>query len=122
MPFRPGIDQIPGTCMEYYLSEQGLLFHNPEQFSLAIRCLDAPMLYMGELKHHPIKLCQGHEPDNQRPVYSWVMNNIWETNFKMDLSGYSQFRYRLELLPKDMKPQKIFQQLQEPENICFPID
>ena len=120
--FRPGIDQIPGTCMEYYLSEQGLLFHSPEQPSLAIRCLDAPMLYMGELKHHPVQLCTGSESDNQRPIYSWVMNNIWETNFKIDLSGYGQFRYRLELLPKTMEPQKIFQQLQEGENICFPID
>lgn len=25
------------------------------------------------------------------------MNNTWETNFKMDLSGFGEFRYGLEL-------------------------
>ncbi|MEM9425054.1 MAG: hypothetical protein AAF975_09765, partial [Spirochaetota bacterium] len=78
VPFRPGIDQIPGTCMEYYLSDQGLLFRGDSGASLAIHCPDAPMLYMGELKHHPISLCDGREEYNRRPLYSWVMNNIWE--------------------------------------------
>lgn len=46
--------------------------------------------------HHAIKLCDGNPADNTRPVYSWVMNNKWETNFKLDLSGYGEFRYSLE--------------------------
>ena len=43
---------------------------------------DTPLIYMGEMKHHPIRLCDGGERNNHRPVYSWVMNNLWETNFK----------------------------------------
>lgn len=29
--------------------------------------------------------------------HSWVMNNNWETNFKMDLSGFCQYDYSLWL-------------------------
>ena len=53
--------------------------------------------YMGEMKHHSIKLCDGKLEYNDRDIYSWVMNNIWETNFKMDLSGYAEFRYSISL-------------------------
>ena len=48
---------------------------------------------MGAMESHPILLCDNREENNKRPVYSWIMNNTWETNFKMDLSGFSEFRY-----------------------------
>ena len=52
---------------------------------------------MGEMRHHPIRLCEGRMEDNRRPVYSWVMNNVWETNFKADLSGFVEYDYSLYL-------------------------
>lgn len=94
--FRPGIDQIPGTCMEFYMSDEGLAYTDPSG-SILIAAPDTPLFYMGELHHHPIRLCNGRKEDNRRPVYSWVMNNIWETNFKMDLSGFGEYRYSLWL-------------------------
>ena len=92
---RPGIDQIPGTCMEFYMSDCGMLYQGKEG-SILINTLDTPLLYYGEMEHHAIKLCDGSVEDNKRPVYSWIMNNVWETNFKLDLSGYCEFRYSLE--------------------------
>jgi hypothetical protein len=53
---------------------------------------------MGELKHHPVLLCDNKEENNKRDVYSWIMNNTWETNFKMDLSGITEFCYTLDLI------------------------
>ena len=50
------------------------------------------------MKSHPILLCDNKEANNKRPVYSWIMNNTWETNFKMDLSGFSEFRYGVEIV------------------------
>lgn len=97
---RPGIDQIPGTCMEYYLIDNGVVYET-EKHHIAIQTLDAPLIYMGELKHHPIQLCDNKEEYNQRDVYSWIMNNIWETNFKMDLSGITEFCYTLNILEAD---------------------
>ena len=59
---------------------------------------------MGEMESHPILLCDNKEENNKRPVYSWIMNNTWETNFKMDLSGFSEFRYGVRLWSR--KPQR----------------
>lgn len=94
--FRPGIDQIPGTCMEFYMSDYGTAYTG-KGGSVLIASRDVPLYYMGEMRHHPIRLCDGRPENNNRPLYSWVMNNNWETNFKMDLSGFCQYRYSLWL-------------------------
>ena len=94
--FRPGIDQLPGSCMEFYISDDGVAEISPKG-SVLIAARDVPLVYMGELRHHPITLCDGKPENNARPLYSWVMNNNWETNFKMDLSGFCQYDYTLWL-------------------------
>ena len=99
VPFRPGIDQIPGSCMEYYLVDNGVVYEAPD-YSILIHLRDVPMVYMGPLNHHPIVLCDNAPENNRRDIYSWVMNNIWETNFKMDLSGFGEFSYSLERTEK----------------------
>ena len=109
--FRPGTDQIPGTCMEFYMSDDGLAYTGQEGGAL-IAVRDTPLFYMGELRHHPIRLCSGQEEDNGRPVYSWIMNNIWETNFKMDLSGFCEFDYSL-WLSGEKDPERAMAQLKE---------
>jgi len=93
---KPGVDQLPGSNMEYYMADQGLLYQRGQE-GILINTLDTPLLYMGEMKHHPILLCDNKEENNHRLVYSWIMNNTWETNFKMNLSGFGEFRYGLEL-------------------------
>lgn len=93
---RPGMDQLPGSNMEYYMADEGVLYQNGEE-GILINTLDTPLLYMGEMESHPIVLCDNKEENNHRPVYSWIMNNTWETNFKMDLSGFGEFCYGLEL-------------------------
>ena len=109
--FRPGVDQIPGTCMEFYMSDEGLAYVSKEGGAM-IAIHNTPLLYMGEMKHHAIRLCEGKEVDNQRPVYSWVMNNIWETNFKMDLSGFCEYAYTL-WLNEGNDPETVMKQLKE---------
>lgn len=96
VPMRPGMDQLPGSNMEYYMADQGVLYRGKEQ-SVLIGTRDTALIYMGQMEHHPIVLCDNKAENNQRPVYSWIMNNTWETNFKMDLSGFGEFCYTLEL-------------------------
>ena len=67
------------------------------------------------MKHHPIALCDGKPENNQRPIYSWIMNNMWETNFKMDLSGFSEYCYSL-WLSEDTDPEEAMDTLRE---LCF---
>lgn len=94
--FKCGVEQIPGTCMEYYLVDTGVVYKT-DKANIEINTLDAPMIYAGELKHHPILLCDNKEENNKRDIYSWIMNNIWETNFKMDLSGATEYCYSLTM-------------------------
>ena len=107
---RPGIDQLPGSNMEYYMTDQGLLYQKGTQ-GILLNSFDVPLIYMGQMQHHPILLCDNKEQNNHRPVYSWIMNNTWETNFKMDLSGFGEFRYCLELREGSLTEN--LQQLQE---------
>ena len=92
----PGTEQLPGTCIEYWMTDDGVAFLH-ENGAALISTYDVPLVYMGEMRHHPIRLCENKPEDNRRPVYSWVMNNTWETNFKMDLSGFCEFQYSLTL-------------------------
>lgn len=109
--FRPGVDQLPGTCMEYSMSDDGLAYVCP-QGSALIASYDVPLFYFGEMAHHPIRLCDNREENNRRPAYSWVMNNTWETNFKMDLSGFGEYRYTL-WLSGETDPQRAMEELRE---------
>ena len=115
-PFRPGVDQIPGTCMEYWMTDIGVAYFNPkEQNAVLIHTPDTPLIYMGELQHHPILLCDRKMENNLRPVYSWVMNNTWETNFRLDLSGFHEYSYALQLVDAT-SPEECFANL---ENIHY---
>ena len=109
--FRPGVDQLPGSCIEYWMTDEGLACVSGER-TVLIATPDVPLLYMGEMRHHPIRLCEGRASDNRRPVYSWVMNNTWETNFKMDLSGFCQFNYTL-WLSDERDPEAAMDELRE---------
>ncbi len=94
---RPGIDQIPGTNQDFYLLQSGMALVAPEGV-LSVAIKDAPLIMMGGLQHHPIWLCDGQDVAlNRSVVYSWLMNNFWETNFKVDLSGFYEFEYNLQL-------------------------
>ena len=65
---------------------------------MLVQTLDTSLIYQGEMRHHPICLCDRRPENNQRPVYSWIMNNTWETNFQIDLSGYGEFCYSVEFV------------------------
>lgn len=92
---RPGIDQLPGTNTEFYLTQNGMVYKNQEE-SLIVACKDVPLITLGELDSHIIKLCgESTAYKNKEVAYSWVMNNYWETNFKVDLSGFYEFEYLL---------------------------
>ena len=91
-----------------------------EAGSALIASRDVPLYYFGEMRHHPIRLCDGKAENNRRPVYSWVMNNTWETNFKMDLSGFGEYRYTL-WLSGETDPEKAMDELRERSFAPWPI-
>ncbi|WP_088839152.1 glycoside hydrolase family 38 C-terminal domain-containing protein [Listeria sp. ILCC792] len=95
---RPGIDQLPQTNQEFYLVQEGAAYVG-ESKSLVLAVKDTPLLVLGNLEHHLIELSgQSETTNNGEPLYVWAMNNFWETNFKVDLAGFYEFRYTIATL------------------------
>lgn len=103
--FRPRVDQLPGTCVDFYNLQNGAACIG-EKGSVILATRDTPLMSMGTLEAHPIKL-MGEGCSNNDLLYAWVMNNFWETNFKAGLGGFYQFRYTLQLTEETV-PQEVF--------------
>ena len=98
---RPGIDQLPGTCKEFWCLQNGIV-RRGRQFDLVIGSPDVPLVSFGEGNKGPVALCEGHDTAlNQAVICSRIMNNFWETNFAVDLGGWHEFRYFLTVSPPD---------------------
>ncbi|MCR4960264.1 MAG: hypothetical protein K6A74_02330 [Lachnospiraceae bacterium] len=93
--FRPGIDQLPGSCQDFYLIKNAIVWSS-EKRKVAVISKDAPLVTLGDLEARRIVLCDLKDGSrNKDMVFSWPMNNFWETNFKVDLAGFYEFRYIL---------------------------
>ena len=109
---RPGIDQIPGSNKEFYLLQNGMCI-NGQKKSLVLSIQDAPLIVLGELEAAPIQLCSGEDYEfNNQTAYSWIMNNFWETNFKLDLGGFYEFAYTLAVC-EETDPESLFQKCRQ---------
>lgn len=98
---RPGIDQLPGTCQEFWCLQNGAV-RRGKTFDLVVGTPDVPLISFGEGNKGPVTLCDGHGTDlNRATIFSRVMNNFWETNFAVDLGGWHEFRYFLTVSPPD---------------------
>ena len=99
--FRPGIDQLPGTCCEYWLLQNGLVREQRDR-DILIACKDAPLTVLGLPEAEAVKLCSGQDCElNRKPVWSFIMNNFWETNFNAQLGGFHRFEYSILLCEPD---------------------
>ena len=79
------------------LIQNGVAWTSKEK-TVSIITKDAPLISLGGLEAKRINLCNGKDTKrNQSEVYSWPMNNFWETNFKVDLGGFYEFRYILDV-------------------------
>lgn len=98
---RPGVDQLPGTNQEFYLLQNGMVWQGEDK-NVVLSVKDAPLIVFGNLEPHPIRLSGNNGRElNSQCVSSWVMNNFWETNFKVDLSGFYEFSYTLMVTEKE---------------------
>jgi hypothetical protein len=93
-PIRPGLDQLPGACCDYYCVQAGAALVG-RHAGLAWTTLDAPLVHLGKprLWNYSTRI----EP--RGPIYSWLTNNKWETNFRLFCGGRYEFRYVLEVSP-----------------------
>ncbi len=93
-PIRPGLDQIPGTCCDYYSVLSGAAQVGSQE-GLAWATLDAPLVQTGGL--HLWRFTTSTE--GMGPLYSWVTNNKWQTNTRFRTGGSYEMRYRIQTGP-----------------------
>ncbi|MCI0398426.1 MAG: glycosyl hydrolase-related protein, partial [Chloroflexi bacterium] len=88
---RPGADQLPGVCRDYFTVQQWVDFSN-DQLGVTVALPDNPMVQFGHFHF-------GHNQADfvlERPLLlGWVTNNYWETNFRAHQPGRIHARYRL---------------------------
>ena len=89
---RPGLDQLPQSCTDYYLVQHGATLAGGA-CGVAWTTLDAPMVQLGKLRLWTYST----QIEPTGPLYSWLTNNKWETNFRLSCGGAYDFRYLIQL-------------------------
>jgi hypothetical protein len=68
-----------------------------EEFAVAWATLEAPLVMFGDLylPYAPFPATINPETPEPATVYSWALNNIWDTNFPAQQQGDTTFRYAI---------------------------
>ncbi len=92
--YRPGPDQLPGSCRNFFPVQRWVDVSNDE-FGVIWTSPDAPMLEIGEITADPIAVGWLEDVEPSATLISYVMNNYWETNFRAYQEGPVTFRYSI---------------------------
>ncbi len=96
---RPEADQLPGACRNYFTAQRWADVSSAA-WGVTLAMVDAPLLQVGDIRtdvaaahSRPEAWLRRIEPAPR--LFSYVMNNYWETNYKADQEGETTFRYSL---------------------------
>jgi alpha-mannosidase len=94
---RPETDQLAGACKNYFTVQRWVDVSNAD-YGVTLATPDAPLIEIGDITTDPTGSTVGWiktiEPSTT--LYSYVMNNYWETNYKAGQEGPTMFRYSIE--------------------------
>ncbi|MCX6872501.1 MAG: glycosyl hydrolase-related protein [Verrucomicrobia bacterium] len=95
---RPNVDQLPGSCRNWFTVQRWVDVSNAE-CGITWASPDAPLMEIGGLTANllgsvPYGDWMTKALDSQT-LYSWVQNNHWHTNYKIDQPGGMYFCYIL---------------------------
>jgi hypothetical protein len=92
-------DQLRGGCRNY-LTVQRWVDVCGDGGGATLVTVDAPLIQVGDIRTD-VPFMWGAAPEWERSlapsgtIFSYVMNNYWETNYKADQEGLAEFRYAL---------------------------
>lgn len=92
---RPGEDQIPGTCHDYYTA-QNWVDLSGETDGMTVACPINPMVQFGDFHFGDVL---ESAPLERALLLGWVTNNYWSTNFRASQPGTVTARYHLRPHP-----------------------
>jgi hypothetical protein len=91
VPVRPHLDQIPGSCRDYFTVQGWVDFNNGER-GVTIATPENPMVQLGNFHF----AYDQQEINLERAMFlGWVTNNYWETNFPGMQPGTVTARYHI---------------------------
>ncbi len=96
---RPDADLIPGACKNWFTVSRWADVSN-DQYGVTWVTLDAPLVQVGGLTANLINYQTNpdawrKEVDPTQKLYSWAMNNHWDTNYRAFQEGPHVFRFLL---------------------------
>lgn len=92
---QPETDQLPGACKNYFTVQRWVDVSNKD-YGVTWATVDAPLVEVGAITNDPrggVGWIKKLEPSTM--LYSYVMNNYWETNYKAGQEGPTTFRYSI---------------------------
>jgi hypothetical protein len=92
--FRPQEDQIAGSSKNYMSAQRWVDVHNAGA-GVTVVTLDAPLVQLGEVRTDAIVTGWLDTIQPSATLFSYVMNNYWETNYRAGQDGLHTFHYTL---------------------------
>jgi len=92
--YEPEKEQLPGSCKNYFTVQRWMDISNPE-FGVTWITPDAPLAELGHITADPIATGWVDRVEQTQTIFSYVMNNYWETNYKASQEGEVVFRYSI---------------------------
>jgi hypothetical protein len=95
------VPRVPGSATHMLPVRHWIAFEDPE-LSVAWATLEAPLVQLGNIHipYAPFPPTLPHEPGT---VYSWALNNIWDTNFPTGQGGEMTFKYAVSSGTQDAR-------------------
>ncbi|MFN8008392.1 MAG: polysaccharide lyase family protein [Terriglobia bacterium] len=87
----PARDLLQGACLEWFSVQQWMAVRNP-QITIGLVPIDAPLASFGDINRGSWPLV--FQPKTST-LFSYVMNNYWDTNYRAAQGGAFTFRYVL---------------------------
>ncbi|GAA1566025.1 glycoside hydrolase family 38 C-terminal domain-containing protein [Actinomadura kijaniata] len=85
------VPSVPGSAEHMRPIRHWVAFEDPD-LSVAWATLEAPLVQFGSI-HMPYAPFPPTLEEEPATVYSWALNNIWDTNFPSQQQGETTFRY-----------------------------
>jgi hypothetical protein len=100
--YRPDAPRVPGSAEHMRAIRHWVRLHDPNAgnaggSSISWATLEAPLTQIGNihLPYAPFPATLEAEPAGQTTIYSWLFNNVWDTNFPSSQAGELTFRYAI---------------------------
>jgi hypothetical protein len=94
--YRPEVDQIPGASKNYFSLQRWVDLSDPD-WGVTVASIDAPLLQLGEIRTDAIVTGWLERAEPSPTLFSYVMNNYWETNYRAAQDDEVSFTYALRI-------------------------